>query len=151
MIQHLLFNTTVTVLDEIGQALGLAQSLNNYIQYFSHNGLKQEGSWELGVIPNDPLGVLLTTETGAVVVPNNSLHVNSTDWAAMQMNLLPTSISGTNNKVAGVYVGEGLPPVPEKLALIEGCSSNLHGCTHVYICATCTCSYSTCTHSVIIC
>ena len=31
-------------------------------------------------------------------------------------NLLPLSGSGAMTRTAGVYVGEGLPPVPEKLA-----------------------------------
>lgn len=76
------------------------------------------GSQGLGWIPPaaDLSGVSLTSETHTALSGDNPLLKSPTDETSTPANLLPLNVPGSSIKVAEVYVGECLPPVPERLA-----------------------------------
>ena len=55
-------------------------------------------------------------QPGGVDTPGSSVSTTGGSVAALMANLLPQANSGLASGSQGVYVGEGLPPVPTKLA-----------------------------------
>ena len=58
-----------------------------------------------------------TTLTGEGTAPGSSSSPSGNSVAALMANLLPQANAGLTSATQGVYVGEGLPPMPAKLAV----------------------------------